>query len=129
MLDDARGYLILHPDTLISGTVVSDSVACLRRSVLSTRIKSIGDRNTSLLYGNMLHQLFQSALLNEQTLEDLIKAVVKDHVEDLWCLGETEAVAVAHLRETVPKFIEWMDRFLGSQPRVGLFMLKILNFL
>lgn len=39
MINNDKGITVLHPDTLISGTSVSSSFACMRRAVLNERIK------------------------------------------------------------------------------------------
>jgi len=39
VVDDENGLVILQPDVLVSGTRLSDSFRCLRRSVLEERIK------------------------------------------------------------------------------------------
>jgi DNA replication ATP-dependent helicase Dna2 len=38
-VDDAVGLVVLHPDVLVAGTRVADSVYCLRRSVLDEKIR------------------------------------------------------------------------------------------
>jgi DNA replication ATP-dependent helicase Dna2 len=119
IISDQQGFIVTFPDTLISGTVVSDSVSCIRRPVLSSRIKSTVDRNAHLLYGSMLHQYFQMVLVEgDANMEQQIQTVVQQHIEDLWCLGETEEVACVHLREMIPRFQEWFQRYLGNTPKV-----------
>ena len=44
IVDDANNMIILHPDHLISATVVADSFTCTRRAVLQDRVKATGGR-------------------------------------------------------------------------------------
>jgi DNA replication ATP-dependent helicase Dna2 len=62
VVDDRQNMLILHPDHLISATVVADSFGCLRRAVLQDRIKATSEANEPMLFGTLLHELFQEAL-------------------------------------------------------------------
>ena len=39
-IDDAENLIIVHPDHLISATVVADSFECIRRAVLQDRVKA-----------------------------------------------------------------------------------------
>jgi DNA replication ATP-dependent helicase Dna2 len=121
MIDNQTGFLIVHPDTLLSGTVVSDSITCSRRSVLASRIKAAGDRTPALLYGSMLHELFQRGLLHgfaPDRVQEFCREVVQMFVEDLWCLGETEQVAEQHLMEMAAGYRAWAAAFLGDVPDV-----------
>ncbi|PTB76253.1 Dna2-domain-containing protein, partial [Trichoderma longibrachiatum ATCC 18648] len=63
IVDDAQNLLILHPDQLISATVVADSFGCMRRAVLQDRVKATSEASPPLVYGTMLHEIFQEALL------------------------------------------------------------------
>lgn len=39
LVDREHGFLVLFPDTLISGTSVSSSIRCMRRAVLGDMFK------------------------------------------------------------------------------------------
>lgn len=56
-------FMVLHPDTLISATRASDSHFCCRKAVISEKLKAGNTYNPSLVYGNLLHELFQACLL------------------------------------------------------------------
>ena len=40
IVDDSQNMVILHPDHLISATVIGDAITCLRRAVLQDRVKA-----------------------------------------------------------------------------------------
>lgn len=48
---------MLHPDVLLSGTLVSGSYKCSRSSVIQERFG--GDSSVSAVKGTLLHELFQ----------------------------------------------------------------------
>ena len=58
VVDDSDNMLILHPDHLISSTVVADSFTCLRRAVLQDRVKATNTANQYQVYGHILHEVF-----------------------------------------------------------------------
>lgn len=39
LVDREQGFLVLFPDTLISGTSISSSIRCMRRAVLGDMFK------------------------------------------------------------------------------------------
>src|SRR6266536_3701037 len=63
IIDDDQHMIILHPDHLISSTVIADSFGCTRRAVLQDRVKATSDSSTPLVYGTILHEIFQAAML------------------------------------------------------------------
>lgn len=56
--------MILHPDNLITPTTISDTVSCLRRAILKSRMGSSGISSKAAIIGQMRHSLFEKCLLN-----------------------------------------------------------------
>ena len=54
--------LVLHPDELVSPSIVSDAVQCPRLAVLKTRLGSTGLSSKSAVIGILRHELFQQCL-------------------------------------------------------------------
>lgn len=54
-------YIVVHPDTLVSGTTVAGATRCLRRSILNERFRT-EDTNEAMLMGTFLHELFDNAM-------------------------------------------------------------------
>ncbi|KAJ3036787.1 Tripartite DNA replication factor [Rhizophlyctis rosea] len=121
IVDNERNLLILHPDVLVSTTHVADSFECLRRSILQDRVKVANEMTAPIVYGNMLHELFQMGLKNRDftrdTMEGAIQGLVLKNLESLWSIGETEVAAGAHLSEMVPVFQEWGRKFAVGAPQ------------
>jgi hypothetical protein len=59
-LRPAQNLFIVNPDTLVSGTRVAESFGCIRRAVLSERIKGV-EINREMLFGTLLHELWDKA--------------------------------------------------------------------
>jgi len=54
VVDNQHHLFIVHPDHLVTGTLASDSLSCMRRSVLNERFKGTPESSTSLVFGSMV---------------------------------------------------------------------------
>lgn len=122
IIDNSQNILILHPDQLISATVVADSFTCMRRAVLQDRVKATGDKTPPLVYGTLLHEIFQEALMaNKWTLgflNNVICKITEKHVEDLYTIKVSESAAREHLRSKMPELRSWAAAFVTPFPKV-----------
>lgn len=121
IIDNDHNILILHPDQLISATVVADSFSCMRRAVLQDRVKATSEASPPLVYGTLLHEIFQEALLannwNQAFLNDVIDRTMKKHIEDLYTIKVSFTDAREHLASKMPEVRGWAERFVSSLPR------------
>ena len=51
--------VVIDPDELIAALTVADSFQCIRRSVLKLKMKSLFQSTIPMVYGNIMHDLFQ----------------------------------------------------------------------
>ncbi|KAM0426761.1 hypothetical protein ACHAPT_008077 [Fusarium lateritium] len=120
IIDDAQNLLILHPDQLISATVVADSFGCMRRAVLQDRVKATSPPTPPLIYGTMLHEIFQEALLANRWdlpfLCSVIDRIMDKHVEDLYTIKVGLASAKEHLQSKMTELNYWARAFVSAQP-------------
>jgi DNA replication ATP-dependent helicase Dna2 len=123
IIDDQNGLLILHPDQLLSATSVSESSECLRRSVLSDRVKMATNKNSALVYGYLLHELFQEAMKtnqwDERWLDKCAREILPLHLEDLLEIGVSVEQARDHLRSKAPVLQAWAEVFVQANPGVS----------
>lgn len=121
-MDDAANLLILHPDQLISSTVVADSFGCMRRAVLQDRVKATSEASPPLVYGTILHEIFQEALManrwDRPYLSKVIGTITSKHVEDLYTIKVSMALAREHLESKMAELTHWASAFVSSQPQV-----------
>ncbi|KAL7793100.1 DNA replication factor Dna2 domain-containing protein [Trichoderma ceciliae] len=121
VVDDAQNLLILHPDQLVSATVVADSFGCMRRAVLQDRVKATSEASPPLVYGTMLHEIFQEALLANRFdlvfLSQLIDKNIEKHIEDLYTIKVGIAAAKEHLQSKMTELSYWARSFVASQPQ------------
>lgn len=123
IIDNSQNILILHPDQLISATVVADSFTCMRRAVLQDRVKATSDKTAPLVYGTLLHEIFQEALLSNkwtsEFLDSVICKITEKHVEDLYTIKVTIGDARNHLRSKMPELKAWAATFITPFPKVS----------
>jgi DNA replication ATP-dependent helicase Dna2 len=116
--------VILHPDHLLSSTVVADSFSCTRRAVLQDRIKATNDSSAPLVYGTILHEIFQAAMLanrwDTEWLMELVQEIATRHLEDLYTIKLQTHQAVEYLLSKMPELQSWAELFVSSQPHVSI---------
>ncbi|MCJ1399808.1 Tripartite DNA replication factor [Xylographa trunciseda] len=121
VVDDTHHILILHPDHLISATVVADSFSCTRRAVLQARVKATNEANEPQVYGHILHEIFQEALKanrwDTSWLAHTIRVIASRYLETLFEINVDMTNAVDHLTSKVPELQSWAEVFVTAQPR------------
>lgn len=118
VVNDADNMIILHPDHLISSTVVGDSFTCMRRAVLQDRVKATNAATQPQVYGHILHEVFGQAMrLNNwdiQTFKDIIAKVLPSYLESLYEIGVQVQDATEYLLGKTPELTAWASVFVGD---------------
>ena len=121
IVDNDHNIVILHPDQLVSTTVVADSFGCMRRAVLQDRVKATSEPTPALVYGTLLHEIFQEALTAKRWdplfLTNVIHNVMEKHVEDLYTIKVGLAAAREHLESKMTELRHWAIAFVAPEPR------------
>lgn len=121
VVDDHNNMLILHPDHLISSTVVADSFGCLRRAVLQDRVKATSRANAPMLYGTLLHELFQEAMkANKWDTTFLLQTIEKllpSHLEAILEINSTCEDVKEHMSSKLPELQAWAKIFVCAEPQ------------
>ncbi|KAG9532375.1 hypothetical protein KCU79_g22717, partial [Aureobasidium melanogenum] len=120
-IDDAENLIIVHPDHLISATVVADSFECIRRAVLQDRVKATSRSSEPSVYGSMLHEIFQEAMKanewEQDSLNELVGKTVGKYLESLFELGHKDTnKAYEHLKSKMPEMSSWAKVFVKAKP-------------
>lgn len=123
MIDDSNysPFLIVHPDQMLSATTVADSFDCIRKAVLQNLIKATGETSKAMVYGSILHEIFQQALSANKWDDEFLDATVRDtvqaHVEGLWELGMRDlSLAIEEIRAKMNEVGGWADKFIATRP-------------
>lgn len=121
IIDNTQNILVLHPDHLISATVVADSFGCIRRAVLQDRVKATSEASPPMMYGHILHELFQEAMkANEWTnvaFEGFMVEILPRHYETMVEIGLNLNQVHEHLRSKFAEMRAWAELFVRSSPR------------
>jgi DNA replication ATP-dependent helicase Dna2 len=122
VVDDEQNMIILHPDHLISSTVVADSFGCIRRAVLQDRVKATNEASAPQVYGHILHEIFQEAMRanrwDTEWLSGLIQGVVTRFIESLCEIHLSLDQAADYLQSKMPELQAWASLFISAKPRV-----------
>jgi DNA replication ATP-dependent helicase/nuclease Dna2 len=120
IIDNDANMLILHPDHLVSATVVADSFGCVRRAVLQDRVKATSHANPPMLYGNLLHEIFQEALTQNKwdllTLKTILMAILPRHFATLAEIGLNINQVREYLTPRLQEMSAWSERFVRKNP-------------
>lgn len=122
VVDNSRNMIILHPDHLISATVVADSIDCQRRAVLQDRVKVFGELEKPQVFGVLFHEIFQEALKANQWdtkfLRSLVEAVLRRHIEELYSINLGIPEALEQIMGKISSVQAWAEVFLHAKPQV-----------
>ena len=124
VIDEVQNLLILHPDHLISATVIADSFSCTRRAVLQDRVKATSESNEPQIYGHILHEIFQEAMKanrwDTEWLNTAIEMIATRYLETLFEINIEMVKAIDHLKNRVTVLQSWAEIFVAARPRVSL---------
>ncbi|KAL1958605.1 hypothetical protein VTO42DRAFT_4202 [Malbranchea cinnamomea] len=120
IVDNENNLIILHPDHLLSATVVADSFTCPRRAVLQDRVKVTSEASKPQVYGHILHEIFQGAMKRNQwdlaTLNRIVQEILVKYVESLYDINVSMDEAKEYLRSKMPALKAWGETFLLVRP-------------
>ncbi|KAI9891825.1 MAG: Tripartite DNA replication factor [Vezdaea aestivalis] len=126
VVDNDHGMIILHPDYLLSATVVADSFNCKRRAVLQDRVKATNEASQPQIYGHILHELFQEAIKNNKwdfkSLATFTETIVRRYIESIYDINLSLDEAIEHVQSKIPDLINWADKFISAKPKPGALM-------
>ncbi|XP_030830072.1 DNA replication ATP-dependent helicase/nuclease DNA2 [Strongylocentrotus purpuratus] len=122
-LNNQSGYLVVNPDHLLTGTAVSNSIRCMRRSVLSEHFKGLERGNRAMLLGSLLHEVFDQAILKKEFQKAQLMRIASDILKqpaflcDMYSLKVDEDNLLEEVGEYADTIKRWSDTYLGSNPR------------
>lgn len=117
--------LILQPDTLLTATSIANAVPCPRRPLVQDRLRSSAKSNEAMLYGNLLHELFQLCLRKGEWSEQYRLQAIKQlctrqaHLSTIWTLDLNLHTVVEQLQERSKTWPQWAKTYVSAQPLPG----------
>nr|XP_054588156.1 DNA replication ATP-dependent helicase/nuclease DNA2 isoform X2 [Nothobranchius furzeri] len=118
LVNRERGFLVLLPDSLVSGTSISNSIRCMRRAVLGDMFKSFDGGSKQMLNGTMVHEVFQRAATAKefslQKLSELADEALHSprYLGDMYSLGVSQEEIKQELHEYLPSLEHWANEHL-----------------
>ncbi|XP_012939097.1 DNA replication ATP-dependent helicase/nuclease DNA2 isoform X2 [Aplysia californica] len=115
VISDKSGLIVINPDLLLSGTLVVSSVFCLRKSVLNEKYKGMDTGNAHMLYGSIIHSLFQSVLRDGLLQETEISRVAQTllgtakFLHDMYSRGMQEKSVMDEINNYIPALKSWLE--------------------
>lgn len=121
ILTNENFLLIVNPDRLITCTNIADSFNCQRKVVLRDRIRPAGESNKFIIYGCILHDVFEDALasgdFSEITLKTNITHLVRDvYDEDITLLKLLQQEVLDELFGRIPALQQWQSLYYNPTP-------------
>lgn len=129
-VDDANNLFILHPDVLLPGSAIADSVTCLRKTVLLARSPGAGGaQSIPAFFGNVIHELFQTIIVilteqpdfDEMELSMLPLDIVSNKIATMYQLNISLQDTLSVLGDAIAPILDWYNKFFkkSSNPFQG----------
>lgn len=122
-LSNNRQFLIHHPDTLITATAIATSMPCPRKPLLQDRLRATSPTTEPLLYGNLLHELFQTCLVNNEWSAEFRSQQARalcaqqSTIAAAWELNKPMSELHAQLMERSAAWPSWAHSYLSQAPK------------
>lgn len=123
LIDDRNNLLIWNPDVLISATTISQQLSCARKSVLLNRFWFPNETSKALLVGVILHEVFQSCLLqcnwNIDYMKILLDANIEERKLEIFSIGDIISEIKSEVAEQLPYLERWFLRYYKRTDNVS----------
>ncbi|KAI7896863.1 DNA replication factor Dna2-domain-containing protein [Mucor mucedo] len=121
IIDNAKHFIVVHPDRLISCTAVADSFVCTRKSVLQVKVRGISEYTEALVHGNIIHRVIQNALnvgdFKVESIKLEMERVVMDSLKDLYAMDQDEKTALLILNEYADGISKFGSTYVSNKPQ------------
>eukprot|EP00045_Choanoeca_perplexa_P016079 m.212409 g.212409 ORF g.212409 m.212409 type:complete len:1320 (-) comp17161_c0_seq2:6-3965(-) len=118
--NDGLRLLIFEPDRLLTSTRIAGSFECPRKAVLAERFKSLDVTTDLMVWGTMLHEVFQTCLAQQDFASSNIRLVIEEviaaHIQSLYGVDKTEKEARDHMLSFVDMLHGWGTSYVRDDP-------------
>ncbi|XP_052810717.1 DNA replication ATP-dependent helicase/nuclease DNA2-like [Mya arenaria] len=124
-MTDTEGLLVVNPDLLLSGTTVVSACFCMRKSILKEKFKGCDSRNVYMLYGSIIHTIFQLVLKKKLIIaDDILKEAEivlrqASNLLEMYANKTTEGKVMDEVRSYVPQMITWVKHNTTFTQKAG----------
>ena len=107
--------LVLHPDMLMTPSVISETSSCNRRAVLKSKIGSNGLSSKAAFVGTMRHALFEACMktaeFDEGFAQPVIKKLIREKAEALIGCNLSEAEMEVEVLNMLPMIQQFAKEY------------------
>jgi DNA replication ATP-dependent helicase Dna2 len=118
IIDDSNHWLIVHPDILLSPSVVTNANPCVRRAVLSSILPSEGTTKSAVL-GQMKHSLYGAFIVNPISFQlnatKEVEKIISEYIPKLYEVGVSQNSAKEHLFSSMNGIKAWRDQYASKE--------------
>ena len=135
IVDNNNGLIVINPDVLVTPTKISESCSCIRKGVLSERIKSFDGSNSAGVLGTLRHEFMEAVmekcmlrlrsfrdnhknskasapevhmLVTPKEVHEISTSCIKNHIEELFCCDIADIRAMEELKAVAKPTMEWV---------------------
>lgn len=115
--NNCDAYLIVLPHIMLTGTNLSDSFSCLRRSVLSTKLQRFDAQkgSSAMLQGTIIHEIFQQTLVDGKfNLNEKLQKLIKSYLTDILATTDSEEQIEKSIQNSFTNIMKWFKEQRSS---------------
>ncbi|KAI0056156.1 Dna2-domain-containing protein [Artomyces pyxidatus] len=120
-LTTQENLLIHHPDVLLTPSTLASAPHCVRRPILSSMLRSSTPWTPALVYGNVLHEVFQRCLREKRWdvpwIEARVDEALRSDLGQLVRTGVTVDVARTEILKRAKGVGVFGERYIASKPK------------
>lgn len=117
-----ENWLIHHPDTLLTPSLLSSAPNCQRRPLVTALVRALSPPTPALVYGTVLHDVVQQCLRERRWdapwIEDRVDTTLSMVFGDLVRAGVTLSVAKDEILRRAVGVETFGERYIGDNPKV-----------
>ncbi|KAH8269375.1 hypothetical protein KR018_008815 [Drosophila ironensis] len=121
-----QGFCVTHPDFLISGTTVTGSLFCRRKTVLQERFRGLDAGSSIMVIGTLVHELLQKVLLQKLSSKESIQSVVNEMLQSsalvhhLYASNLSQAEADMELNKFIDPIYSFVSHYIEGETPAAL---------
>ncbi|KAJ7505308.1 DNA replication factor Dna2-domain-containing protein [Mycena galericulata] len=120
-ITSSDNFLILHPDLLLTPSVLSNALECRRKPLLSNLVRSASDTSPALVWGNILHEVMQACLSagrwEDVWVDERIEGVIRDHISDIAKINLTVEDARHEIKLRARGLKAFSEKYISDSPK------------
>lgn len=124
-LTTLENLLIHHPDTLLTPSLLASAPNCQRKPLVTGLVRALSPPTPSLVYGTVLHEVFQSCLQEGRWDAPWIEARVDSALSASFGELVRASVPLSTAKDEILRRAVGVEtfgrRYIGDHPKVGAF--------